>query len=170
MTANTLRTVLGFCRSVIARWLPQRERQSLDDIYNYLAIDGLYATSGQPSGLQLELIRDQGVETVINLAPNSKLENSVVNEAEILSGLGVTYIHIPVDFNAPTDDDFERFAGALADRNPSKVWVHCAANMRVSAFTYRYRTERLGVDAAIAESDLQRIWDPFGVWKGFLKR
>lgn len=36
-----------------------------------------------------------------------------------------------------------------------KVWVHCAANMRVSAFIYRYRCTVLGEDRDTAARDLQ---------------
>ena len=62
--------MLGFIRSVLGRWIPSlRKSERLDDIYNYVLIDGLYATSGQPGESQFELIRDSGYEKVINLAP-----------------------------------------------------------------------------------------------------
>lgn len=142
----------------------------MSDVYNYLDIDGLFATSGQPSETQFKLIHDTGYETVINLAPNSVLENAVVNEREILSGLGIEYIHIPVDFKNPTSSDFDRFVNSLRDNEDRKVWVHCAANMRVSAFTFRYRRSILGEDEKAAEDDLRKIWDPVGVWKEFINR
>jgi hypothetical protein len=50
----------------------------------------------------------------------------------------------------------------------SDVWVHCAANMRVSAFVYRYRREILAESDAAALKDLHRVWEPFGVWKSFV--
>ena len=57
----------------------------------------------------------------------------------------------------------------LSEREGRKVWVHCAANMRVSAFVYRYRTEVLGESASVAAEDLRRIWEPTGVWRAFLR-
>lgn len=169
MSSNTIRTVLGFCRSVLARWAPfQSKSNSLSDIYNYLRIENLYSTSGQPSETQFALIRDEGFECIINLAPTSRLENSIVEEEQILSSLGMSYIHIPVDFKCPTDDDFQQFVNALNGKDPSKVWVHCAANMRVSAFTYRYRCNIVGEDENTARADLRKIWDPIGVWKSFV--
>lgn len=125
-------------------------------------IEGLFPSSGQPSEAELQLICSAGYSVVVNLAPTSVLENSVIREAEILEQNGVNYVHLPVDFKHPTDEDFGRFVEAL--------WVHCAANMRVSAFTYRHRIEECGDDGQIARQDLQRIWEPFGVWESFIRR
>ena len=140
----------------------------MSDIYNFLPIENLYATSGQPSESQFQLIHAAGYEVVVNLAPTSMLENSVVAEAHILSGLGMEYVHIPVDFKNPAEDDFGRFVTTVQNRE--RVWVHCAANMRVSAFTYRYRTEVLNQDQDQAMKDLKRIWEPVGVWSEFISR
>ena len=51
-----------------------------------------------------------------------------------------------------------------------KVWVHCAANKRVSVFVglYLYSCEGLARAEAFA---LQRdIWEPNPVWSEFLER
>ena len=166
---NTAKSILGFIRAFLGRRFSLAARdETLNDICNYLPIENLYATSGQPSEVQFSLIKDAGYETVINLAPTSMIENSVVEEEEILTGLGMTYIHIPVNFKNPTEDDFRAFTEGL--KEGGKVWVHCAANMRVSAFTYRYRTAVLGEDENNAMSDLLKIWQPFGVWLEFLQR
>ena len=166
--ANTLKTILGFIRSVIDRRISVFARaESLEDIYNYVDIDGLYATSGQPSEAQFQLIKDAGYERVINLAPTSMLENSLIEEAQILRDLGLEYIHIPVDFKDPTDADFDQFVEHVTDHGDSKIWVHCAANMRVSAFTYRYRVTQMNESESDAATDLEKIWAPTGVWKKF---
>lgn len=168
---NTAKTTAGFLKAFIARRLSLKPRaERLEHIYNYLAIEGLYATSGQPSEAQLGLIARSGYERVINLAPKSVLENSVVDEADILQRLGLEYIHIPVDFKAPSDADFEQFVAALEGEPVAKTWVHCAANMRVSAFTYRYRVRQLAEDEAVAQRDLHKIWQPAGVWRAFVDK
>ena len=171
MPSNTLKTILGFLRSVVERRTPfVSSTDSVDDIYNYLNIDDLFATSGQPNEKQFGLIRDAGYETVVNLAPSSMLENSLTNEGALLSELGMEYIHIPVDFKNPTEGDFAMFLHSLEESAKRKVWVHCAANMRVSAFTYRYRCSVLGEDERTASADLHKIWEPFGVWKRFIAK
>lgn len=170
MQSNTPKTIIGFLRSIVERTFFKRKSHSLEDIYNYLPIENLFATSGQPSEQQFELIRSAGYETVINLAPVSVFENSLVNENEVLADLGMKYIQIPVDFKHPTEDDFAEFVSSVRESADSKVWIHCAANMRVSAFIYRYRRSVLGEDEKLADDDLRKIWDPVGVWKEFIER
>ena len=46
----------------------------------------------------------------------------------------MTYIHIPVDFEKPTDRDFDQFCSAMEQLKEVPVHVHCIANYRVSAF------------------------------------
>ena len=67
----------------------------------------------------------------------------------------------------PTDEDFERFTKAMQSLNGRKVWVHCAANARASAFIFRYRRDILGEDPDIAIWDLRSIWEPMGSWRKF---
>lgn len=166
---STVRTIVGYCRAFLKRRLGMREGgNDLQAIYNYLDIESLYATSGQPTEEQFPLIKNAGYQTVINLAPTSMVENSVIDEAAILEKLGMTYVHIPVDFKNPKEHDFQLFVSALNDASEQKVWVHCAANMRVSALTYRYRCEVLGEPKVSAEAALHKIWQPMGVWKEYI--
>lgn len=96
------------------------------------------------------------------------LENSLTTEAALLNELGIKYVHIPVDFSKPTEQDFTDFVDSMQAASTQKVWVHCAANMRVSAFVYRYRCDVLDEDKAIAKQALQQIWKPVGVWRTFI--
>ena len=169
MRLNTLKTILGFYwRSLIGKCTPlQHAANSLDDIFNYLPISDVLSTSGQPTAKQFALIRDAGFTTVINLAPHNA-ENALADEASVLSALRIRYVHIPVDFKQPSAADFDQFVARMQAVSNQKVWVHCAANMRVSAFVYRYRRDVLDDDRQQARNDLQKIWEPFGVWKDFI--
>ena len=168
----TLVTIFRAFGAIFTRYLPFLDSDSnrIEDILNYIPIEGVYTTSGQPNERQLQLIHEAGFDTVINLAPTSVvMENSVVEERQILENLGVQYIHHPIDFLNPTDEDYSTFVDHVRGRDPNKLWVHCAINARVSAFTYRYRRDVLGEDKAAAQADLDRIWSPMGVWKRFLE-
>lgn len=167
---STVRTGLGFMGTLLERWLPQRFRAShLHDIFNYLPVHDRLITSGQPTETQLAAAQAAGFVRVVNLAPHG-LENSLPDEAGVVRGLGMEYVHIPVDFKNPSDTDFAAFCAALEQAPAQKILVHCAANMRVSAFMFRYRTQILGEDKAKTEQDLHRIWKPFGVWAEFIER
>ncbi len=164
---STTRTSVGYMATFLERLLPENLRKdSLDSIFNFIPLSANLLTSGQPTELQFNAVQQAGVTTVINLAPH-ELENSLKNEADIVAKLGMKYIHIPVDFKQPGEAQFSEFCQALAQAGEQKVLVHCAANMRVSAFMYRYRTEVLGLDRALAQQDLEKIWQPFGVWTTF---
>lgn len=140
----------------------------LTEIYNYRAIGERLATAGQPTEEQLAAIRDAGFEAVINLAlPTS--DHALANEGSIVTTLGMSYVHIPVNFQAPGARDFRAFSRVMDAFAGRPVFVHCAANMRVSAFVYLYRVLRESVPAAEAERDLHAIWEPDEVWSGFIR-
>jgi uncharacterized protein (TIGR01244 family) len=136
-------------------------------IYNLRRLDDRITTSGQPTEPQLADIHALGVRHVINLGLHSH-EKSLPDEAKSVSQLGMTYIHIPVDFQNPTEEDFNRFCSAMEQVKELPVHVHCIANYRVSAFFYRYRRDVLGLDEAEARAEMEEIWHPEGVWAAFV--
>ena len=148
--------------------MPSSGVDNLEQIFNFLPISPTLVSSGQPSELQFRRIASAGFCTVINLAPHGA-ENALDDEARVVRTFGLHYMHIPVDFKKPTDWDYKRFCHAMKEAGEQPVWVHCAANLRVSAFLFRYRVEKLGITEEIATRDLEKIWTPFGVWKDFIE-
>ena len=137
------------------------------DIPVWLRLDERVTTSGQPSEVQLVELRDLGVATVINLALHSH-EQALEDEAGSVAALGMTYIHIPVEFAEPTEADFRQFCEAMAASADQAVHIHCIINARVSAFMYRYRRDVLGLDEPEARKALEAIWRPGGIWAAFI--
>src|SRR5260221_4368915 len=142
---------------------------NLETIYNWRRLDDRITTSGQPSESQLADIHAIGVRHVVNLGLHSH-EKALPDEAASVSRLGMTYIHIPVDFQNPTDRDFDRFCSVMAQLKDVPVHVHCIANYRVSAFFCRYRRDVLGMDQAQARADMEQVWKPNPVWAEFVGR
>jgi protein tyrosine phosphatase (PTP) superfamily phosphohydrolase (DUF442 family) len=138
-------------------------------IYNWRRLDDRITTSGQPTETQLADIEALGVRHVVNLALHTH-EKALPDERGSLGRLGISYIHIPVDFQNPTDQDFEKFCSAMEELKDVPVHVHCIANYRVSAFFYRYRRDVLGWDDAKARAEMDAIWHPEGVWAEFIQR
>ncbi len=167
---STVKSSIGFLQTQLARGLPERWRSSsLASIFNYLPLSDILATAGQPNEKQFAAIERAGFRSVINLAPHG-VENALPDERSVVTGLGLSYVHIPVDFKNPTEADYQEFCRVMGQTGETKVFVHCAANMRVSAFLFRYRTQVLGESLAIAQRDLHQIWVPFGVWAEFILR
>ncbi|WP_299043823.1 protein tyrosine phosphatase family protein [uncultured Tateyamaria sp.] len=136
----------------------------LPHILNWRRITPRITTSGQPSARELAEIRALGVTHIINLGIHNT-EGALPDEAGTVADLGMTYVHIPVDFVAPTDQDFEDFAAALAALPDTKIHVHCIYNARVSAFFYRHAQD----DARAAAFDtMDSIWRPGDDWADFI--
>jgi len=79
-----------------------------ESIYNWLRLDDRITTSGQPTAEQLAEVRALGVRHVVNLELHSH-ERASPDEAASVGRLGMSYVHIPVDFGNPTEEDFNRF-------------------------------------------------------------
>ena len=141
----------------------------LEEIYNFLPLSETLLTSGMPTADQLVDASKSGVQVVINLAmPDS--ERALPNEASIVEALGMQYIGIPVQWEAPTRRDLQDFMDAMDAHKESRLLVHCQANYRVTGFMTLYRVIRLGWIPTEAFKDLRRIWNPddYPVWKKFI--
>jgi len=140
----------------------------LSSIFNYREVSASLGTAGQPAADQFAMIREAGYEVVINLALTTS-DNALAHEGSLVAGLGMAYLHIPVDFTRPTAADFEAFAGVLDAFRGRRVFVHCAMNMRVSAFVFVYRVLRGEATRLEALRDLTAIWEPDGTWSRFIE-
>ena len=140
---------------------------ALEQILNFRRLGDRLATGGQPRPEQFQSLKEAGVDGVNNLAlPTS--DNALPDEGFRVTSMGLFYVHLPVLFNAPTATDFNRFRAVLRAFQDSSLFIHCAMNMRVSAFVYLYRRIELGVAEAIAEADLRAIWNPDPIWTQFI--
>jgi protein tyrosine phosphatase (PTP) superfamily phosphohydrolase (DUF442 family) len=139
----------------------------LSDIYNFLAISDDLGTAGQPTAEQLAAIKAAGYEVIINLALGTT-PRDLPNEADLVTGYGMNYIHIPVVFDQPTAADMTRFFDAMDDNRDKKRFVHCIANMRVSAFVFLYRVLRQEIAPDAARAMMHQIWEPNPVWQRFI--
>jgi uncharacterized protein (TIGR01244 family) len=134
----------------------------------FVEVSPTLLTSGQPLPSDFSRLYQQGVQAVINLAaPNSS--GYLANEAQLALENGLAYIHIPVVWTAPQYSDFKTFAAVLAALQDKVVLVHCALNMRVSAFIYAYSVKIEGEDESIARARMEQIWSPDEIWTAWLE-
>jgi protein tyrosine phosphatase (PTP) superfamily phosphohydrolase (DUF442 family) len=137
---------------------------TLTTIRQFLPISDTLATAGQPTEAEFAALVQAGYEIVINLAlPTS--DHALPNEKSTVEGLGMVYVAIPVVWENPTLADLDQFFQAMDIHQGRKILVHCALNMRVSAFVYLYRVLKLGLDPALAQRDLFAIWQPNERWQ-----
>ena len=141
----------------------------MNDVINFFQITDTIGTGGQPSVSQLYDIAQNGYDVVINLATHNS-ENAIENEGSIVASLGMTYIHLPVPFEAPTPEHLRKFFRFMNGLSEEKVFVHCAVNARVSAFVFKYLTMERKMQAEKATTPLLAQWLPQMnlIWKNFL--
>jgi protein tyrosine phosphatase (PTP) superfamily phosphohydrolase (DUF442 family) len=139
----------------------------LEEIQDFLEISPNLLTAGQPFAEQFPLIKESGCEVVINLASHES-PDYVTDEAASVQTLEMDYIAIPVEWSAPKPEDLKAYFSALESNQGCKIFVHCARNMRVSAFTYLYRILVLGLEETTCRGDLEKIWQPNEIWSKFV--
>lgn len=142
---------------------------AIEEIRNYVALSDELGTGGQPSEEQIRELAQAGVDLVINLGLLDP-RYCLADEAGLVRSLGVEYQHIPVDFQAPTIEDLTQFFKAMEAAEGKRVFVHCAANYRVSSFVSLYGQAKLGWTSAQAAAHVQRLWEPNAVWAAFIER
>ncbi|MBD3830492.1 MAG: protein tyrosine phosphatase family protein [Arcobacter sp.] len=140
----------------------------MKNILNYIKINELISTSGQPKIEEFDLIKDEGFEVVINLAL-CNASNAIENEDRVVTNLGMSYFHIPVDFENPKPSDLKLFINVMQSLGANKVWVHCAKNYRVSAFMYVYHKYVLKTPFENIDLSIFNIWNPDKTWQELMK-
>ncbi len=141
---------------------------ALSSIHNFRLVDDPLSTSGQPTVEQLKAVADAGFAVIINLALHDDPRYSLPDEPGAVRSLGMAYVHIPVQFSAPTEANLLAFFEAMDAHEGEKIWVHCAANIRVSAFLGLYRVIRLGWDIGRAFELMNGLWQANEVWSLFI--
>nr|WP_197488500.1 protein tyrosine phosphatase family protein [Methylomonas koyamae] len=132
----------------------------------YQVFDRLWC-SAQLTEMDIAKLPALGIEAVINLAPPTA-SNALPGEAELVAAQGIAYMQIPVAWEQPRLSQLEQFFGVLKAFEGHKVWVHCAKNMRASAFIYLYRKLCLAEDEEAASYPMSEIWTPNSIWHAFI--
>lgn len=140
---------------------------TLHGIANFVPVSIRLATAGQPTAEEFIKVRYAGFESVINLAWHSSPEG-LADQDLLLEDLGIEYVPIPVRWQEPTRENLNTFFDAMDERRSLRLFVHCIANKRVSAFLYLYRVLRLGVSEPGARTEMLRVWTPNEIWQPFI--
>lgn len=129
-----------------------------DDIRNFLRLSDNVTTSGLLQPGDPARLAAMGAKRVINLALDDH-PYALPAEAEEMAAADLAYTHIPVPFDAPTQEHFRAFVQAL-EGSDGPVHVHCIMNWRVSAFFYLYHIRVIGIAEARARLIMEKIWSP----------
>jgi protein tyrosine phosphatase (PTP) superfamily phosphohydrolase (DUF442 family) len=149
----------------------ETDLMSTEGIYNYRKITDRIASGGQPTAEQLRAAAAEGFTDVVNLATYNP-RCSIDDEEGLVRSLGMRYHHIPVEWEHPTESDFEAFEKVMHQLGEAKALLHCAANYRVTAFYALYAIKYLEWSEERAEAFRASIWQgsDYPVWERFIAR
>ena len=144
------------------------QNNALEKIVNFYQLDENIGTAGQPETDQFSDISAAGYEIVLNLSLSDS-PNAINDENSIISGLNMTYVHVPVDFKSPRLEDLESFFKHMEKYKNKRIFIHCVMNWRVSAFMFLYHTIKCDMPVADALQRMIAVWQPEPVWQEFIE-
>lgn len=140
----------------------------IEEIRNFAVFSDTISTGGQPTEAQINELAESGFNAVINLGLLDP-RYCLPDEQGLVQSLHLDYHHIPVDFNAPAMSNYKAFEGVLSQLNAKRVFVHCAANYRVSCFIALFGQHHLSWSKHQAINYINKIWQPNHTWTEFME-
>jgi len=140
----------------------------VSNIYNFHQVFDTLACAGQPREGQLASIAEDGYKVIINLGLSDG-KYALADEAASVKNLGLTYYHIPVQFDNPQLDELTTFIADMQQHEGEKILVHCAANYRASAFTGLYLFAEGKLNEEAMQELIEAVWQPDAVWLQFIE-
>lgn len=134
----------------------------------YLYVHSHLSCAGQPSSDAIKQLYEQGFELIINLGLSDQ-SYSLLQEAKIVTDLGIKYFHIPVLFDNPLLIDLSNFFKIMEENITCKCLVHCAANKRASCFVALWLFKNGELREKNIETFIHQIWQPNVVWINFIE-
>ena len=138
-------------------------------LLNRIDYSPLLTTSGQPTEAELGQVASAGYDRVIFLAFTNH-PKALNHEDDIVRGLGLHFVHVPVLWESPSVADFDAFAAVMGIPSSDRTLVHCEVNFRASVFGFLYQVIYEGVDVDEAMSLMHAIWIPNDNWERFIAR
>lgn len=164
-TFSLLVVLLGLLSS--AAFAVEEPAAELASITNFRQYSDTFASAGQPTREQFQALKDEGFERIVYIAFTNN-PNALADEDQVVKGLGMEYMHVPVDFANPLPDDFYAFADSMQRNTDKKTLLHCQVNARATAFSFLYRVIYQDVPLAEAKADMNTVWQPNEVWRDFV--
>ena len=161
-----LSVLAGFVFSSAVQAL-EEPNPALAEIVNFRQYSATFASAGQPTREQFTTIAENGFERVVYIAFTNN-PNALPDADQVVKGLGMEYMQVPVDYQNPLPDEFYAFADAMERNKQKKTLLHCQVNYRATAFSFLYRVIFEDVALAEAKADMNTVWQPNEVWRDFI--
>ena len=129
-------TITAFTASILVAGVVLSAQQKMErpGITNYTKVDAVVACGGATETSALAGLKADGFKTVINLRQPSEAGANIEQNATEAKRLGLTYVNIPVNGQAPDPKTVDQFLETIAKKENQPAFVHCASASRVGAY------------------------------------
>lgn len=133
-----------------------QQKMEKPGITNFTKVDAVVACGGATETSALEALKNDGFKAVINLRQASETGANIPENSARATTLGLNYIHIPFNTQAPDQKTVDDFLAAVATKANQPVYIHCGSANRVGAVWLIKRVLQDGwaVDKATEEAKL----------------
>ena len=107
--------------------------------------DGRILLSAQPSKQSFEWLHQQGVTTIITCRTRSEVEGLTFNQDELVSELGMRYIHIPMGGHSGYSPEQVKRLADILSRTDGDVLIHCTSGARARLLWMAYLVAHEGL-------------------------
>lgn len=138
------------------------------EIFNYYKYSENLAAGGQPTEEQLEQLKQEQTEVIVNISPVSA-KNSLLYEARFVENLKMEYIHYPIDCSNLKPLQYNIFRSIMNELKDKKVFVHCGGNIKTSNLLHIYNVLEMNMDEKQSFETLLQIQKPEEKWFTYFK-
>jgi uncharacterized protein (TIGR01244 family) len=133
-----------------------QQKMERPGITNYTKVDAVVACGGATETSALAGLKADGFKTIINLRQPSEPGANIEQNAEQAKALGLNYVNIPVNGQAPDPKAVDDFLATIANKANQPAFIHCASASRVGALWLVKRVLQDGwaIDKATEEAKL----------------
>jgi uncharacterized protein (TIGR01244 family) len=126
-------TAIAFSVLIAGVALSAQQKMERAGITNYTKVDAVVACGGATETSALEGLKNDGFKAVINLRQASEPGANIPENSARAKALGLNYVHIPFNAQAPEQKSVDDFLAAVANKANQPVYVHCGSANRVGA-------------------------------------
>ena len=137
-------------------------KQERPGIVNFTQVDAVVACGGATETKALDGLKKDGFKTIINLRQPSEQGANVPENTTYAKEIGLNYINIPFNAQAPDSKAVDTFLGLIANKANQPVYVHCGSASRVGSMWMIKRVLQDGwpLDKATDEAKLIGLRSP----------
>jgi uncharacterized protein (TIGR01244 family) len=146
--------IAAICGSASAQ---QVTKKDIAGISTFAEIESTIACGGTTTPDAIREIKRMGFKTVVNLRLASEAGAMVDEEGAVVRSLGMHYVHLPFNIQAPDPKLVENFIAAVAGPSNTPAYVHCAAGGRAAALWMIKRVKADGWTQAAALTEANAL-------------